>query len=71
VVHAPQTAPTWIDLFDNIAGRSGMRELLVRAALHRVRLGQDGALQAAQTLARPIDNPLVRQELSATPSLSR
>jgi hypothetical protein len=34
-----------------------MRELAVRACLHRGRLGDDSALTAAQTLAAGIENP--------------
>ena len=40
-----------------LAARSGMRELVVRARLHASRLGEPGALEAARMLAADIDNP--------------
>jgi DNA-binding SARP family transcriptional activator len=40
-----------------LAARSGMRELVVRARLHAGRLGEPGALEAARLLAADIDNP--------------
>jgi DNA-binding SARP family transcriptional activator len=40
-----------------LAARSGMRELVVRARLHASRLGEPGALDAARLLAADIDNP--------------
>lgn len=64
VVHAPQSVSTWVDLLERIAGRSGMRELLVRAALHRARLGQAGAAAAADALGRSIDNPALHEALA-------
>lgn len=64
VEHARDSAAAWIDLLERIAGRSGMRELLVRAALHRDRLGQPGAVAAAAALARSIDNPALHEALA-------
>ena len=40
-----------------VAARSGMRELVVRARIHAGRLGDPGALEAAGMLAAEIDNP--------------
>jgi DNA-binding SARP family transcriptional activator len=40
-----------------LAARSGMRELVVRARVHAGRLGEPGALDAARLLAADIDNP--------------
>ena len=40
-----------------VAARSGMRELVVRARIHAGRLGDPGALEAAAMLAAEIDNP--------------
>jgi DNA-binding SARP family transcriptional activator len=40
-----------------VAARSGMRELVVRARLHAGHLGEPGALDAARLLAADIDNP--------------
>jgi DNA-binding SARP family transcriptional activator len=46
-----------------IASRGGMRELLVRAQLHRHRLGDATALSAARLLAADIDNPALHDLL--------
>lgn len=59
VVHAPDSAGSWIELLERIAARAGMRELLVRATVHRDRLGQPGAREAAQALLRDLDNPML------------
>ncbi|MFC7549600.1 hypothetical protein [Plantactinospora sp. GCM10030261] len=40
-----------------LAARCDFRELVVRAHLHRTRLGESAALAAARLLARDIDNP--------------
>jgi DNA-binding phage protein len=40
-----------------LADRTGMRELAVRAHLHRASLGVEGALDAARLLGSEIDNP--------------
>jgi DNA-binding SARP family transcriptional activator len=41
-----------------------MRELIVRAALHRARLGDSGGLAHARLLAEAIDNPALHAELA-------
>ena len=48
-----------------LADRTGMRELAVRARLHRARLGVRGALDAARVLGSEIDNPALAELLSA------
>lgn len=63
-VHAPQSASTWVDLLERLAGRSGMRELLVHATMHRARLGHAGAAAAAEALGRSIDNPALHEALT-------
>jgi hypothetical protein len=42
-----------------------MRELVVRAALHRARLGDPSSLNAAGLLGEAIDNPVLHAELAA------
>ncbi|WP_053204437.1 BTAD domain-containing putative transcriptional regulator [Jiangella muralis] len=42
-----------------LAARDGMRELVVRAQLHRHRLGDGGALATARVLAADVDNPVL------------
>jgi DNA-binding SARP family transcriptional activator len=49
--------PGWIEELAALAARTGMRELAVRAYLHRGRHGDDSALAAAQVLAAGIENP--------------
>jgi DNA-binding SARP family transcriptional activator len=49
-----------------LADRTGMRELAVRAHLHRARLGMPGALDAARLLGSEIDNDALADLLSAT-----
>ena len=41
-----------------------MRELVVRAAVHRARLGDPSGLAAARVLGEAIDNPLLRTALA-------
>jgi hypothetical protein len=42
-----------------------MRELIVRAALHRARLGDPGGVAPARLLAEAIDNAALHAELAA------
>jgi tetratricopeptide (TPR) repeat protein len=49
-----------------LAGRTGMRELAVRAHVHDARLGAEGALEAARLLGSEIDNPALQSLMSAT-----
>jgi tetratricopeptide (TPR) repeat protein len=50
---------------ERIAARSGMRELIVRASLHRAALGDRAGLEAARPLAEAIDSPPLRAALAA------
>ena len=50
---------------ERLAARGDMRELVVRAALHRARLGDPGAFEAARLLGEAIDNPALHAELAA------
>ena len=50
-------AGAWIDELAELAARGGMRELAVRACLHRARCGDESAAAAARLLAEGIDNP--------------
>ena len=62
-VAAPE-APERVAQLDRIAARSDMRELVVRAALHRARLGDPGGVPAARLLGEAIDNPALHAELT-------
>jgi DNA-binding SARP family transcriptional activator len=62
VTHDVPAAPAWVEELAQLAGRTGMRELVARAYGHRAQLGDTSALTAARLLAASIDNPA----LSAT-----
>jgi hypothetical protein len=51
------------DTLAALAARGGMRELVVRAHLHRNRLGDPTALASARLLAATIDNPALARLL--------
>jgi DNA-binding SARP family transcriptional activator len=57
-------AARWVEQLEAVAGRCGMRELLARAWLHRARLSDPGALDAARVLATAIDNPALQAQLT-------
>jgi DNA-binding SARP family transcriptional activator len=57
VEHNLPGAPAWIDELASLAGRTGMRELTVRAYYCRGRLGDEAAAEVARILAAKIDNP--------------
>jgi DNA-binding SARP family transcriptional activator len=50
---------------ERLAARGDMRELVVRAALHRARLGDPSGLESARLLGEAIDNPALHAELAA------
>jgi DNA-binding SARP family transcriptional activator len=58
-------ATVWINELQAIAARSGMRELTVRALMHRAYLGDPPSAKAARLLAEDIDNPALRMMLDA------
>ena len=62
--HFPASAAGWISELELVAAASGMRELLVRAHLHRARTGVSGALDAAVALAEGIENPALTRLLT-------
>ena len=57
VEHHAEAAVRWIDELQAITARHGIRELLLHATVHRARLGEPGAVDAARSLAAQIDNP--------------
>jgi hypothetical protein len=64
----PEAAPdarAAVARLDRLAARGDMRELVVRAALHRARLGDPTGLPPARLLGEAIDNPLLHAELAA------
>ncbi|HEY5633901.1 MAG TPA: BTAD domain-containing putative transcriptional regulator [Burkholderiaceae bacterium] len=54
-------ARAWVDELLELTGRCEMRELTVRAHLHRAALGEKASAGAARLLAREIDNPILRE----------
>lgn len=56
----------WVDDLESLAARTGMREFVAHAYLHRRDLGDDGAVEAARVLAAEIDNPSLRHRIEST-----
>jgi DNA-binding SARP family transcriptional activator len=61
--HDETQAARLVDALASLAARGDMRELVVRAHLHRSRLGDPSALAAARLLAASIDNPALARLL--------
>lgn len=59
VRHRRPEVARWISDLEALAARTGMRELVARAYLHRGRLGERGSVQAARVLAAKVDNPVL------------
>jgi hypothetical protein len=59
IEHELPEADRWIAELENVAARTGMNELLVRAFLHRAALGSPDAHGSAAMFASRIDNPAV------------
>jgi hypothetical protein len=55
----------------DVASRTGMQELTVRALLHSASLGDDADAAAAALLATGIDNPRLGALVSAVRGVSR
>jgi DNA-binding SARP family transcriptional activator len=54
-----------VSQLEQLAAHADMRELVVRAALHRARLGDPGGVASARLLGEAIDNPALHAELAA------
>ena len=63
---APTEAESALDELALLAARGDMRELVVRAAIHRDRLSSPAALRAVAPLAEAIDNPALHAASTAT-----
>jgi DNA-binding SARP family transcriptional activator len=63
VEHAKDSAKPWINDLESLAGRTGMRELLARAFLHRGNLGDGSAFETAALVLEDIDNPALAELL--------
>jgi tetratricopeptide (TPR) repeat protein len=65
IADAAPDARECVAQLERLAARGEMRELVVRAALHRARLGDPSSLKAARLLGEAIDNPALHAELAA------
>jgi DNA-binding SARP family transcriptional activator len=54
----------WVEAMNERASRTGMRELTVRALMHRAARGHPGAAEAASMLAATIDSPRLHDLVS-------
>ncbi len=63
VEHGAESTVRWIDRLESVAARRGIRELVLRAAVYRARIGEPGAVSVARSLAAEIDNPAVERLL--------
>jgi DNA-binding SARP family transcriptional activator len=54
-----ERSSTYVEQLATVASRAGLRDLVVRSHVHRARLGQPGALEAAAIGAADIDNPVL------------
>ncbi len=57
--HGRKEAAPWIADLEALATRTGMRELVARAYLHRGNNGDRSATEAARVLAAEVDNPAI------------
>jgi DNA-binding SARP family transcriptional activator len=65
VADAAPDAREIVERLETVAARGDMRELVVRAALHRASLGDAGGLEPARLLGEAIDNPALHDRLAA------
>lgn len=65
VGRSPSHADRWINDLETLAARTGMREFLARAYIHRHRLGDPAALDVARIVALDIHNPHLQDQLRA------
>ncbi|MFI7589303.1 BTAD domain-containing putative transcriptional regulator [Spongisporangium articulatum] len=71
VTYERPEAGAWVADLARTADRAGMREFGARAAVHRYRLGDDGALAAARALAAPLRSPLLDEDLVSVADVVR
>ena len=65
IAEAAPDAGKSVAQLETLAARGDMRELVVRAALHRARLGDASGIESARLLGEAIDNPALHAELAA------
>jgi DNA-binding SARP family transcriptional activator/plasmid stabilization system protein ParE len=64
VEHQAESTARWIDQFEAVAARRGIRELVCRAAVYRARIDEPGAASVVPALAAEIDNPALHRLLA-------
>ena len=55
----------WVEQVNNLASRSGMRELEARSLLHLHALGRAGSEDAAALIVADIDNPCLHAQMTS------
>ena len=65
IADAAPDAAACVARLERLAARGDMRELVVRAALHRARLGDPSGVESARLLGEAIDNPALHTKLAA------
>lgn len=65
VEHRMGSTGRWINELESISARRGIRDLVLRAAVYRARVGEPGALSVARSLAAQIDNPTIGKLLES------
>jgi hypothetical protein len=64
LVHGHENTSDWIEKLYDLTSRTGMRELQVKAMMHRTRLGTEDEHSAALNLAEDIANPRLRATMT-------
>jgi DNA-binding SARP family transcriptional activator len=67
IAHGVEGAAGWVDDLESNAARTDMREFVVRAYLHRHRMGDESALAPAGVLASGVENPALHEALAGVP----
>ena len=70
VEHRVDGADAWISGLEAVAARTGMHEFVARAYLHRARLGDRRALEAARVFVDRLDNPALGRLLGAAEAVA-
>ena len=58
--HNHPDVATWIDTLQDLAARTGMKEMTLRSLLHGAALGRETDAAAANLLAADLDNPILK-----------
>ncbi len=61
--HNHPDVATWVDTLQDLAARTGMKEMTLRSLLHGAALGREADATAATLLAADLDNPILKAYL--------